>query len=76
MRNSSRKSFYSAWRSEPCLDARGECVEVADALDFVIREFHAEMIFETREQFERLQAVDPQFLVEIVARPEVRRAEI
>ena len=60
--------FIPRGRSEPCLDARGERVEVADALDFVIREFHAEMIFEAREQFERLQAVDPELLVEIVAR--------
>src|ERR1700687_5508695 len=67
MRNSSEESFYSASRSEPCLDAGGKCVEVADALYFVIREFNAEMIFQAREQFQGLQAVDPQLLVEIVA---------
>ena len=63
-------------KSEPCLDAGGESVKVADALDFVIGKFDAEVIFEAREQFKRLQAVDPQFLVEIIAGLRVRRAEL
>ena len=57
----------SPGNSKSCLDASGERVEVADALDFVIREFDPKMIFEAREQFESLQAVDPELLVEIVA---------
>jgi hypothetical protein len=68
MRISPDESFYSAWCSEPGLNAGGECVEVAYALDLVIRKFHAEMIFETRQEFQRLQAVDPEFLVKIVTR--------
>jgi hypothetical protein len=58
----------SPGNSKSCLDASGERVEVADALDFVIREFDPKMIFEAREQFERLQAVNAEFLVEIIAR--------
>ena len=68
MGNSWDESAYSAWRSEPCLDARRESMKVADTLYFVIREFHAKVIFEAREQFQRLQAVDPQLFIEIVAR--------
>ena len=49
-----------------------KCVKVADALDFVVGKFHAEMIFEAREEFECLQAVNPQFFVEIVAGLKVR----
>src|ERR1700722_2144016 len=71
MRNATDESFYSAWCSEPRLDSLSECVKIADALDFIIRKLHAKMIFEAREQFERLQAVDPQLLIEIVARLEV-----
>jgi hypothetical protein len=55
-------------KSKSCLDAGGECVEVAYALDLVIRKFHAKMIFEARKQFERLQAVNAEFPVEIVTR--------
>jgi hypothetical protein len=58
----------SLWQLEPCLDSSGESVEVADALDFVIGELDAEMIFDSREEFERLQAVNSELLVEIVAR--------
>lgn len=72
MKNSSEERFYSASRSEPCLDASGERVKVADALNFVIRKLHAEMIFQSSEKFERLQAVDPEFPVEIVARLKLR----
>ena len=76
MRNSRKESSYSAWLSEPRLDARGERMEVGDALHFVIRQLDAEMIFQAREQFERLQAVDPQLLVKIVARLKLLRAEL
>src|ERR1019366_4392402 len=54
-------------KSKSCLNARSEGAEVADALDFVIGKFDAEVIFEACEQFERLQAVDPKLLVEIIA---------
>ena len=68
MRNSFVESFYSAWCSEPGLDAFSKRVEIADALDLVIWKLDIEMIFQAREQFKRLQAVDSQLLVEIVAR--------
>ncbi len=68
MRNSSKESLYSAQRSEPGLDARSESMKIADALNFVIRKFHAKVIFKTGEQFERLQAVDAELLIEIIAR--------
>src|SRR5579864_7024166 len=58
-------------QSKPRLDARGEGVEVADAGDFVIGELHAKVIFEASKQFQRLQAVDVQFLEEVVIGLEV-----
>ena len=70
-------------KSESCLDARGEGAEVTDSLDLVIRQLDVEVVFEAREQFKRLQAVDPELLVEIVAgleagarHLEVRRRQI
>src|SRR6266851_2566164 len=65
MRNSSKESLYSAQCSEPGLDACSESMKIADALNFVIRKFHAKVIFKAGEQFERLQAVDAELLVEI-----------
>jgi hypothetical protein len=56
---------------QPGLDPAGEGAEVADALHLVIRQLNAKVVFEAREQFEGLQAVDIEFLVEIVARLEV-----
>ena len=41
-------------------------MKIADARDFVIGKFYAKVIFESREQFQSLQAVDPQFLEEII----------
>jgi hypothetical protein len=60
--------FIPRVKSKPCLDARGEGVEVADPLHLIIGEFDAEMIFKPCEEFERLQAVNSKFLVEIVIR--------
>ena len=68
MRNSPDEPLYYALNSEPCLDARRERMKVADALDFVVGKFHVEVIFETGKEFESLQTVDPELLVEIVAR--------
>ncbi len=68
MRNSSKESLYSAQCSEPGLDACSESMKIADALNFVIRKFHAKVIFKAGEQFERLQAVDAELLIEIIAR--------
>ncbi len=48
------------------MDASGEGAEVADARDFVIGELDAEVIFEARKQFECLQAVNSQFLEEVI----------
>ena len=71
MGKSSDESFYSArwveWRLESSLNARSECAKVADALNFVIGQLDAEMIFEAREQFKGLQTIDPELFVEIVA---------
>ena len=52
------------------MDSGGEGAEVAYALDFVIRELDAEMIFEAAEKFERLQTVDAELLEEVVIRRE------
>ena len=53
-------------KSKPCLDARGESMKIADALDLVIGKLDAKMIFESCEQLKRLQAVDSELLVEII----------
>jgi hypothetical protein len=57
------------------LDALGEGFEVADTLNFVVGKFDAEMIFETREHFESLEAVDAEFLVKIVVGHEGARRD-
>src|ERR1017187_3849328 len=54
--------------SQPGLDALGECAEVADALKFVVGQLDMKMLFETGEQIERLQTVDPERFEEIVIR--------
>ena len=66
-----------------CLDAGGEGAEVAYSSDFVIGELDAKVVFKPSEKFKGLQAVDSQFLEEIVIRLkvgarnlEVRRGEI
>ena len=51
---------------EAGLDAGGEGAEVAYALDFVVGELDAEMIFQAAEEFEGLQAVDAEFFKEVV----------
>lgn len=48
------------------MDAEGEGAEVAYALDFVVGELDAEVIFEAAEEFEGLQAVDAELLEEVV----------
>jgi len=63
--------LYSEGCSEPRLDARCQRLEITDALYFVIGKLHVEVIFQTREQFQCLQAVDTKLLVEIVARLKV-----
>src|SRR5262249_26840650 len=50
------------------LDARSQCTEIADTLHFVVRQLDAEMGLKARKHFERLQAVDPQLLEELVLR--------
>jgi len=61
-----RNYIFLNQASEAGLDALGECFEVADALNFIVGEFDAEMIFQAGEHFEGLQAVDAELLVEIV----------
>jgi hypothetical protein len=48
------------------LNAGGEGAEVAYALDFVVGELDAEVIFEAAEEFEGLQAVDAELFEEVV----------
>jgi hypothetical protein len=40
------------------LDAGGESAEVAYALDFVVGELDAEVVFKAAEEFEGLEAID------------------
>jgi hypothetical protein len=70
-------------KSKPCLDAGGKSAEVADSSNFVIGELDAKVVFKASEKFKGLQAVDSQFLKEIIvglkfgARNfELRRSEI
>ena len=58
------------------MDALGECLEVADALHFIVEQLDVEMIFQAREHFEGLQAIDPEFLVEIVVGCERARGDL
>jgi hypothetical protein len=50
------------------LDARRKCSEIADALHFVVGQLDAEMMFQPREHFQRLQAINSEFLEEIIGR--------
>lgn len=50
------------------LNACGERAEIADALHFVVGELDAEMLFETREHFKRLQTIDAELFEKIVGR--------
>src|ERR1700730_9168628 len=55
-----RFAFLSrSGQSKPGLNARSQGAEVADAGDFVVRKLDAKVIFQAREQFKSLQAVDP-----------------
>jgi hypothetical protein len=54
------------------LDAFGEGAEVGDALEFVIGQLDAKMLFEAREEIERLEAIDAELLEEVVAGIELR----
>jgi hypothetical protein len=65
------------------LDTFGESFEVADALDFIVGKLYAEVIFDAGEKLESLQAVDTEFLEEVVVgrksasgKLEVRSGEI
>ena len=48
------------------LDAGGEGAEIAYALDFVVGELDAEVIFQAAQEFEGLQAVDAELFEEVV----------
>src|SRR5713226_5908183 len=56
--------------SQAGLDAGGEGAEVAYALDFVVGELDAEMIFETAEELEGLETIDAELFEEVVVRRE------
>jgi len=49
------------------LNARCESAKIAHALHFVVGKLNAEMMFEPRQHFERLQTIDSKFLEKIVA---------
>src|SRR5882762_616702 len=61
--------------SQTGLDAFGEGFEVADALHFVVRGFDVEVIFDAREEFQSLQAVDAQLLEKVVLRRKSSRGQ-
>ncbi len=48
------------------MDARRKGAEVADALDFVVRQLDAKMIFQAGEQLESLETIDAQLFEEII----------
>jgi hypothetical protein len=48
------------------LDFPGQRAEIGNSLQFVIRELDAKMVFQFRQQVERLQAVDTERFEEIV----------
>src|SRR5580692_6388855 len=55
-------------RSQPSLDPVGQRSEIRHALEFVVRQLDAKMIFQPRQQIERLQAVHAERLKEVVVR--------
>ncbi len=57
---------------KPCLNLPCQRAEIRDALQFVIWELNVEVIFQPREQVERLQAVDAQRLEEVIIGSELR----
>ena len=61
-----QQSAISDCALQPRLNLAGQGAEVGHALQFVVRQFDVKMIFQFREQIERLQAVDPKRLEEIV----------
>jgi hypothetical protein len=54
-------------RLEPRLNSCSQRPEIAHALHFVIRQLDIEMLFQAREHFKSLQAIDSEFLEKIVA---------
>src|SRR5215472_5629895 len=61
-----RVSVVEAARSQAGVNAFGQGLEVAHALDLVIGQFDAEMVFQTRKHFQCLQAVNSQLFEKIV----------
>jgi len=53
-------------RLQARLDAFRERLEIAHSLNFVIGQFDIEVIFQPRKQVQRLQAVNPKFLIEVI----------
>ncbi len=62
------KSSMPVGLSQAGLDAAGQGAKVGYALDFIIGKLDAEMIFQARDQFQRAQAIDLQFLIEVIPR--------
>ena len=60
--------------SEPRLDAAGQRVKVGHALHLVVGQLDAKMVFQAREQIQRLQAIDLQLFVEVVVPAKAARA--
>src|SRR5713226_4659325 len=58
-------------QSQAGLDAASQGAEVADALQLVVRQLDAEVVFEARQQVERLEAVNAELLEEIIVRGEL-----
>src|ERR1700732_4543477 len=52
--------------SQSRLDPAGESPEVGDSLQFVVWELDIEMVLEPSQQFQRLQAVNPERFEEVV----------
>jgi hypothetical protein len=68
---------------QSCFNSFGQRAEIADALHFVIGQFDAEMVFQPRQQAERLQAVNAERFEKIVVgrqrravNVEMRRSQI
>ena len=61
---SSREAQLDA--SQPGLDPAGQGSEVGHSLQFVVGKLDVEMMLEPGKQIERLQAVDPERLEEII----------
>lgn len=61
---------------QPRLNPLRQCLEIRDALQFVIRQLDFEMLLQACEKAERLQAVDAELLKEVIVGRKLRARDL